>query len=68
MLEYSTEWDKVQFMPLLSNTFRKVTYKSGYLFDASLFEEGRKKIVIQLIHENELELLLDPAFAQSFGK
>ena len=68
VLEYSTEWDKVQFMPLLSNTFRKVTYKSGYLFDASLFEEGRKKIVIQLIHENELELLLDPAFAQSFGK
>ena len=58
VLELSAEWDKIQLMPYFSNTFSTVTYENAVnvLPDSVDYHDG--DVLIQVIHESELELLL----------
>ena len=58
VIEFSSEWDKIQLMPLLSNTFSTVVYENTVTnwIDALSYHNGT--ILIQMIHESELDLIL----------
>lgn len=58
LIKFSNEWDRIQMMPLFSNTFDKVFYESGGIDLAFAAEKHSPNIVIRMIRENELESLL----------
>jgi len=60
LFEFSQEWDKLQLMPLFSNSFSSVAYKSGFDYHAYVLTRTRPSIVVQVLRENELGMLLDP--------
>ncbi len=58
LLELPAEWDRIQMMPLFSNTFDTVIYESGGVDVRSAVENHSPDIVIRMIRESELEALL----------
>ena len=58
LVKFSYEWDRIQMMPLFSNTFDTVFYESGGINVASAVEKHSPDIIIRMIRENELEGLL----------
>lgn len=58
VLALSEEWDKIQLMPYISNTFEEVVYEisSGDDFTLPVQQEGA--VFIQVIHERDLDCLL----------
>ena len=58
MLEFSDEWDRIQMMPLFSNTFDTVIYENSGRDMRSAVEKHSPDIVIRMIRESELESLL----------
>ncbi len=58
VIECSTEWDKIQLMPFFSNTFETVVYENDINDGISSLDYHHGTILIQVIHESELDLLL----------
>lgn len=58
VVECSTEWDKIQLMPFFSNTFETVVYENAIDDGAASLDHHRGTVLIQVIHESELNLLL----------
>ena len=58
MLELPAEWDRIQMMPLFSNTFDTVIYESGGVDLHSAVENHSPDIVVRMVREGELETLL----------
>ena len=58
LVRFSNEWDRIQMMPLLSNTFDEVYYESGGINIASAAEKHLPDIVIRVIRESDLNELL----------
>ncbi len=59
IIECSIEWDKIQLMPFFSNTFGTVIYENAIDDGISSLDYHHGTILIQVIHESELELLLN---------
>ena len=68
LLEFSRDWDKLQLMPLFSNTFDAVGYKTGFDYRGYVMLRTKPKMVIQVIRENELSALLDAEIASQYEK
>ena len=58
LIRFSNDWDRIQMMPLFSNTFDKVFYEGGGVNVASAVEKHSPDIVVRMIRESELEALL----------
>lgn len=58
LIKFSDEWDRIQMMPLFSNTFDEVYYEGGGINIASAAEKHLPDIVIRVIRESDLENLL----------
>ncbi len=58
LIKFSDEWDRIQMMPLFSNTFDEVYYESGGINIISAVEKHLPDIVIRVIRESDLEELL----------
>jgi len=67
LLEFSQEWDKIQLMPYFSNTFGIIAYKNTPAYSKMALEHISPSIVVQFIHENELDTLLDKAVMLSYN-
>ena len=67
LLEFSNEWDKIQLMPYFSSTFDDVVYKSDHDFHLLSVETAQPTLVIQFIHEYELNSLTNSTTAQSYN-
>ncbi|MBQ2767562.1 MAG: hypothetical protein IJF49_05730 [Clostridia bacterium] len=67
LLEFSDEWDKIQLMPYFSNTFGTVAYKTYPSFSLYAVDYLKPNLVIQFVHENELDSLLDSAVLLSYN-
>ena len=59
VVEYSDEWDRIQLTPFFSNTFEKVYYRNSFTTGPQSAQQYGATFVIQLIHESELEMLLN---------
>ena len=57
LIKFSDEWDRIQMMPLFSNTFDAVFYESGGINLTSAAEKHAPDIVIRMIRESELDSL-----------
>ena len=58
LIKFSDEWDRIQMMPLFSNTFDEVYYEGGGINIASAAEKHLPDIVIRVIRESDLQQLL----------
>ena len=58
VIECSNEWDKIQLMPFFSNTFSTVVYENSIGDGVSALDYHNGSVLIQVIHESELDLLL----------
>ena len=58
VIECSGEWDKIQLMPFFSNTFETVVYENSIGDGVSALDYHKGTVLIQVIHESELDLLL----------
>ena len=58
VIECSNEWDKIQLMPYFSNTFETVVYENSIGDGVSALDYHKGDVLIQVIHESELDLLL----------
>lgn len=58
VIECSAEWDKIQLMPYFSNTFETVVYENSIGDGVSALDYHNGTVLIQVIHESELDLLL----------
>ena len=67
LLEFSNEWDKIQLMPFFSSTFDDVVYKNTHDFHLLTMETAQPTIVIQFIHEYELNSLTNSVTAQTYS-
>jgi len=67
LLEFSNEWDKIQLMPYFSSTFDDVVYKSTHDFNLLTVETAQPTLVIQFIHEYELNSLTNSVTAQTYS-
>ncbi len=67
LLEFSNEWDKIQLMPYFSSTFDDVVYKSDHDFSVLALDTARPSLVIQFIHEYELNSLTDSHVTQTYS-
>lgn len=67
MLEFSNEWDKIQLMPYFSSTFDDVLYKSTHDFNLLSVETAQPTLVIQFIHEYELNSLTNSKTLQTYN-
>lgn len=59
LINFSDEWDRIQMMPLFSNTFNTVFYESGEVDIVSAAKKHSPDIVIRVIRESELQDLLE---------
>lgn len=59
VLEYSDDWDRIQLMPYFSNTFGKVYYRADMSEQPSFAKQYGATLAVQIIHESELETLLE---------
>lgn len=67
LLEFSNEWDKIQLMPYFSSTFDDVVYKNTHDFHLLTIETAQPTLVIQFIHEYELNSLTNSVTAQTYS-
>ena len=67
LLEFSNEWDKIQLMPYFSTTFDDVVYKSDHRFDLRVAESAQPTLVIQFVHEYELNSLTNSDIAKTYN-
>lgn len=67
LLEVADEWDKIQLMPYFSNTLESVAYKSSTGFSRYAVEYQTPDYVVQVIHEDDLDSLLDTAIMLSYA-
>ena len=67
LLEFSDEWDKIQLMPYFSSTFDDVVYKNTHDFHLLTIETAQPTLVIQFIHEYELNSLTNSMTAQTYS-
>ena len=58
-VECSSDWDRVQLMPYFSNTFERVYYRNGLSSRNYPLQQNEITLVVQIIHEGELDLLLE---------
>ena len=58
IVECSREWDRIQLTPFFSNTFEVVVYESGLSNGTEALKAHGGDVLIQIIHETELEDLL----------
>lgn len=58
VVEYTNDWDRIQLMPYFSNTFDKVYYRGRLMEQPSTSKQYGATLVVQVIHESELEMLL----------
>lgn len=58
IVECSREWDRIQLTPFFSNTFEIVVYESGLSNGKEAVKAHGGDVLIQIIHETELEELL----------
>ena len=68
LLEFSNEWDKIQLMPYFSTTFDDVVYKSDHRFDLRVAESAQPTLVIQFVHEYELNSLTNSDIAKTYNE
>ena len=67
LLEFSDEWDKIQLMPYFSNTFGVVGYKTNPAYSQMGVDYLSPAVVVQFIHESELDALLDETIMLSYN-
>ena len=67
LLEFSNEWDKIQLMPYFSSTFDDVVYRNSHDFHMLTVETAQPTLVIQFIHEYELNSLTNNVTAQTYN-
>lgn len=67
LLEFSDEWDKIQLMPYFSNTFGVAGYKTNPAYSQMGVDYLSPAVVVQFIHESELESLLDETIMLSYN-
>ena len=67
LLEFSNEWDKIQLMPYFSSTFDDVVYKNTHDFHLLTMETAQPTLVIQFVHEYELNSLTNSVTAQTYS-
>lgn len=67
LLEFSNEWDKIQLMPYFSSTFDDVVYRNSHEFHMLTMETAQPTLVIQFIHEYELNSLTNNVTAQTYN-
>ncbi len=67
LLEFSNEWDKIQLMPYFSSTFDDVVYRNSHDFHMLTLETAQPTLVIQFIHEYELNSLTNSITAQTYN-
>ena len=58
VVEYTDNWDGIQLMPYFSNTFEKVHYREKLMTHPNVSVNDGATLVIQIIHESELDILL----------
>ncbi len=58
VMECSREWDKLQLMPYFSGTFETVVYENRITDGTEAVAYHGGKILLQILHEDELQLLL----------
>lgn len=66
LLEVTSEWDKIQLKPYFSNTFGMVSYRASHNFSTAALDNSNPTIVIQVLHEDELMSVIDPAVSSSY--
>lgn len=66
LLEVTGEWDKIQLKPYFSNTFGMASYRASHLYSTSALDNSNPSIVVQVIHEDELMTVIDPAVTASY--
>ena len=59
LIEITNEWDKIQLMPYFSNTFGVSSYKTDHKYSKETVENSNPLLVIQILHEDELMMLLN---------
>ena len=59
VLELAVDWDRIQLMPFFSGTFQTVVYENRLTPDAAPLAYHRGDVLIQVIHESQLDLLLE---------
>jgi len=67
MIEFTDDWNKIQFMPYFSNTFKTVSYRNSQLFSKFVVDLQSPNCVIQIINEDELLSLLDENTIMSYN-
>ncbi len=67
LLEFSEEWDKILLMPYFSNTFGTVAYKNTPAYSQMTVDRLSPNVVVQFIHESELDELLDESVMLSYN-
>ena len=58
VIECTDDWDRIQLMPYFSNTFDKVYYRGRLMEQPSTSKQYGATLVVQIIHESELDMLL----------
>ncbi len=58
VIECLDEWDRIQLTPFFSNTFETVYYKSELSENADAAADIHASLVVQIIHESELDKFL----------
>ena len=58
LLELPAEWERIQMMPLFSNTFDKVIFENVGADASAAFEEHSPDIVVRMVRESDLDILL----------
>lgn len=66
LLEVTSEWDKIQLKPYFSNTFGMVSYRASHNFSTAALDNSNPTIVIQILHEDELLSVIDPAVSTGY--
>lgn len=66
LLEVTGEWDKIQLKPYFSNTFGMASYRASHLYSSSALDNSNPSIVVQVLHEDELMTVIDPAVTASY--
>jgi len=66
LLEVTDEWDKIQLKPYFSNTFGMASYRASHLYSSSALDNSNPSIVVQVLHEDELMTVIDPAVTASY--
>ncbi|MBQ3126961.1 MAG: hypothetical protein IJC15_07810, partial [Clostridia bacterium] len=67
LLEFGVEWDKILLMPYFSNTFGIAAYKTNPAYSQLAVDYLSPAVVVQFIHESELDSLLDETILLSYN-